>query len=45
MRVYAIRHGESENNRLGLWTGWSDVLLTERGIAEAERVGKFFKDK
>jgi broad specificity phosphatase PhoE len=37
MRVYAIRHGESETNRLKQWTGWLDAALTEKGEADAER--------
>jgi 2,3-bisphosphoglycerate-dependent phosphoglycerate mutase len=32
-----VRHGESEWNTLGLWTGWRDVSLTENGHAEARR--------
>ena len=42
MRVYITRHGESENNRKGLWTGWFDASLTERGIEDAKRAGKVF---
>lgn len=40
MRVYIIRHGESENNRKGLWTGWIDALLTDMGKAEAKKAGE-----
>lgn len=40
MKVFMIRHGESETNKKGLWTGWIDVSLTEQGRAEAEQVGK-----
>lgn len=40
MKVYMIRHGESETNEKGLWTGWLDVSLTERGKAQARQVGK-----
>lgn len=40
MKVWVIRHGESETNKNGLWTGWLDVSLTEKGRAEAEQVGK-----
>ncbi len=32
-----VRHGESEWNRLNLFTGWKDPDLTEKGIAEARR--------
>jgi len=35
-----LRHGESEWNRANLFTGWVDVGLTEKGIAEAVRGGE-----
>lgn len=38
-----VRHGESEWNKLNLFTGWRDVGLTETGIAEAHRAGKLLK--
>jgi 2,3-bisphosphoglycerate-dependent phosphoglycerate mutase len=38
-----VRHGESEWNKLNLFTGWRDVGLTETGIAEAKRAGKLIK--
>lgn len=34
------RHGESEWNRLNLFTGWKDPGLTETGVAEAHRAGR-----
>lgn len=34
------RHGESEWNVLGKWTGWTDVGLTEKGAKDAEEIGK-----
>jgi len=34
-----IRHGESEWNAKGLFTGWVDAGLSERGRAEAEHAG------
>jgi 2,3-bisphosphoglycerate-dependent phosphoglycerate mutase len=34
-----LRHGESEWNRLNLFTGWHDVALTEKGVAEATAGG------
>ncbi len=39
-----VRHGHSAWNELGLWTGQTDVALTERGHAEAERAGRAVKD-
>ena len=41
MYVYVIRHGESESNRDGLWTGWLDAPLTDHGRADAKRAGEF----
>ena len=38
MKLYMIRHGESETNLAGCWTGWMDVPLTEKGIADARGV-------
>jgi 2,3-bisphosphoglycerate-dependent phosphoglycerate mutase len=35
-----LRHGESEWNVKGLFTGWVDVDLTEKGRAEARRAGE-----
>ncbi len=32
-----VRHGESEWNKLNLFTGWHDIGLTENGIAEATK--------
>lgn len=34
------RHGESEWNVLGKWTGWTDVGLTEKGARDAEEIGR-----
>ena len=36
MKLYIVRHGESETNKNGLWTGWLDVPLTEKGLSEAD---------
>lgn len=38
-----VRHGESEWNKLNLFTGWRDVDLTETGVAEATRAGHLLK--
>ena len=35
-----LRHGESEWNALNLFTGWVDVDINEKGIAEAKRGGE-----
>ena len=38
-----VRHGESEWNKKNLFTGWRDVDLTEKGIAEARVAGRKLK--
>jgi 2,3-bisphosphoglycerate-dependent phosphoglycerate mutase len=38
-----VRHGESEWNKLNLFTGWKDVDLTEKGVEEAKRAGTLLK--
>jgi 2,3-bisphosphoglycerate-dependent phosphoglycerate mutase len=38
-----VRHGESEWNKLNLFTGWKDPDLTEKGIAEARRGGELLR--
>ena len=38
-----VRHGQSEWNKLNLFTGWKDVGLTEEGIAEARKGGQLLK--
>jgi len=39
-----VRHGESEWNAKGLWTGWIDVALSEKGLEEARKAGEALKD-
>lgn len=39
-RLILVRHGESEWNKLNLFTGWTDVDLTEAGILEAREAGR-----
>jgi 2,3-bisphosphoglycerate-dependent phosphoglycerate mutase len=38
-----VRHGQSEWNLQNLFTGWRDVDLTEKGIAEARSAGRKLK--
>jgi 2,3-bisphosphoglycerate-dependent phosphoglycerate mutase len=39
-----IRHGKSEWNTLGKWTGWTDIHLAEEGRVEARIAGEALKD-
>src|SRR5574344_2436743 len=38
-----IRHGESEWNKLNLFTGWTDVDLSNKGVEEAKQAGLLLK--
>ncbi|MGK9368275.1 2,3-diphosphoglycerate-dependent phosphoglycerate mutase [Melioribacter sp. Ez-97] len=44
-KVVLLRHGESEWNKLNLFTGWTDVDLSEKGIEEAHQAGKVMKEE
>ena len=35
-----LRHGQSTWNEANLFTGWTDVPLTEKGTEEARRAGQ-----
>ncbi len=40
MKLVLLRHGESEWNRLNLFTGWTDVPLSDKGREEAAEAGR-----
>jgi 2,3-bisphosphoglycerate-dependent phosphoglycerate mutase len=42
-KIVLLRHGESTWNRENRFTGWTDVDLTEKGVAEADRAGELLK--
>lgn len=44
MDLVLIRHGESEWNRLNLFTGWHDVGLSEKGRQEAIDAGRILRE-
>ena len=44
-KLVLVRHGESEWNKLNLFTGWTDVELSEKGREEAKNAGKLLKDE
>jgi 2,3-bisphosphoglycerate-dependent phosphoglycerate mutase len=44
IKLVLIRHGESEWNKLNLFTGWTDVELSEKGVQEAITGGKLLKE-
>ncbi len=42
-QIVLLRHGESSWNRENRFTGWTDVDLSERGVAEARAAGQLLK--
>ena len=44
MKLVLVRHGESEWNKLNLFTGWTDVDLSEKGHEEARQAGTVLKE-
>lgn len=43
-KVVLLRHGESEWNQKNLYSGWTDVDLSEKGIVEAHNAGKLLRE-
>mmetsp|Transcript_6726 Transcript_6726/g.10643 ORF Transcript_6726/g.10643 Transcript_6726/m.10643 type:complete len:918 (+) Transcript_6726:182-2935(+) len=41
--IVIIRHGKTQHNKLGLFTGWEDAPLADEGIAEAKEAGRLLK--
>jgi 2,3-bisphosphoglycerate-dependent phosphoglycerate mutase len=43
-KVVLLRHGESTWNQENRFTGWKDVDLSERGLAEAREAGRLLRE-
>ena len=44
-KIVLVRHGESTWNKENLFTGWTDVDLSEKGVEEAKEAGRVLKDQ
>lgn len=44
-KLVMVRHGQSDWNLKNLFTGWTDVDLTEQGISEARAAGKMLSEE
>ena len=44
-KLVLLRHGQSEWNKLNLFTGWQDVDLTPQGEQEAREAGRVWKSE
>src|SRR5512136_915191 len=42
-QIVLLRHGESVWNKENLFTGWTDVDLSEKGVDEAKEAGQVLK--
>jgi 2,3-bisphosphoglycerate-dependent phosphoglycerate mutase len=43
-KLVLVRHGISKWNKLGQWTGWTDVPLATEGFEEAKKTARAIKD-
>jgi 2,3-bisphosphoglycerate-dependent phosphoglycerate mutase len=44
-KLVLIRHGESQWNKENRFTGWKDIDLSEKGMAEAHAAGKLLREQ
>ena len=44
LKLVMIRHGQSTSNKDNLFTGWTDVDLTQEGIEDANAAGELLKN-
>ena len=42
--ILLIRHGQSEWNKLNLFTGFKNIELSSQGVEEANKAGQNFKE-
>ena len=45
MRIYLVRHGETELNQKKCYYGHMDVGLSEKGVKQAKAIGAFFQNR
>ena len=44
-KLVLLRHGESDWNKQNKFTGWHDVDLSEKGVAETQKAGQVLKEQ
>jgi len=44
IKLVLLRHGESVWNKANLFTGWTDVDLSEKGVEEAHEAGRLLRE-
>ena len=45
IKLVLVRHGESEWNKENIFTGWTDVALSKKGIDEAHEAGRVLQQE
>lgn len=45
MKIYLFRHGSTKYNQDGVFTGWTNVKLSNKGKKNAEKIAKKLKNK
>ncbi len=45
IKMVLLRHGESVWNKKNVFTGWTDVDLSEKGVSEAKESGRVLKEE
>ena len=43
MRVYILRHGQTDKNKQNVLQGRSDLPMNEAGLHQAEETGAYFR--
>lgn len=43
MKIYFVRHGETDMNARNMFYGWYDADINEKGIAQAEELRAAFE--
>lgn len=44
MRLFLVRHGQTEANRQGVFCGMTDLPLTEQGVTQAQQVAQWLAE-
>jgi alpha-ribazole phosphatase len=43
-KIYLVRHGETDYNKMGCYYGWTDCSLAQEGIEQSEALSKVFEN-
>lgn len=44
-KIFIFRHGQSLDNKQGIFSGWRDTDLSEEGVLEAQKIAEELKDE